>query len=394
MIKRIILISHSRFTARDHERFGVETLSRNGFRVEVWDISSIIYPELAGSHRSFDLSDYGGLVMFDDKKKARSALAALSREDFVVTSLSYNSKGLWFYRALSRSKAGYAVRYVNAVPFFRGKNKAADAFRKIKGLRRARTWKDLLMKLPPWSLGVRPAGLFICGGEKWGEYRRYYRYPVGKDADILPAHALDYDLYLDERHSGGAGERPMAVFLDEYVPFHPDQKICGGGHFVNADRYYMLLNGFFDAVEKNTGLSVVIAAHPRSCYEDKGDYFKGRSVLKGRTIQLIKESRLVLSHCSTALNFANLFYKPVVFMTCSELSKIHGDKNDYIGKFAALFGKRPVAIDDYDGEVDWREELKIDREMYDRYRRHYIKTADSQDLPCAQILADKLKSYR
>ena len=30
-------------------------------------------------------------------------------------------------------------------------------------------------------------------------------------------------------------------------------------------------------------------------------------MLKGKTINLVKESKLVLSHCSTALNFANLF---------------------------------------------------------------------------------------
>ena len=120
------------------------------------------------------------------------------------------------------------------------------------------------------------------------------------------------------------------------------------------------------------------------------DYFKGRKCIKGKTIELIKKSRLVLGHCSTALIFANLFYKPVIFMTCSELEKIHRYKNDNVEELAKWFGKASVYLDDYSG-IDLEEELVVSRGHYDDYRKAYIKTEQSEDLPSWQIIADSLR---
>ncbi|MFC1621717.1 hypothetical protein ACFL2G_05400 [Candidatus Omnitrophota bacterium] len=152
----------------------------------------------------------------------------------------------------------------------------------------------------------------------------------------------------------------------------------------------MLRNIILYLIEKETGFKVVIAAHPRSNYEERPDYFKGRECIRGKTIDLIRESKLVLCHCSTASNFTNLFYKPAVFMTCSELNKIHRHKNYYVKEFAKWFGKEPVSIDEASG-INWDKELTVKRDHYDNYRNAYIKTENSEELPFAQIVANRLK---
>ncbi len=182
---------------------------------------------------------------------------------------------------------------------------------------------------------------------------------------------------------------PRAVFLDEYLPFHPDffrQKVLPP---IKADEYYPLLNKFFRLIEKQLKLKVIIAAHPRSHSEKLSESFERRELVFGRTIELVKESKLVLAHSSTSLNFANLFYKPVIFLTAAELDKSY--KGPLIQEVAGLFGKKPVYMDRDNNIFSWNAELRVSKTHYENYRRDYIKTEPSEELPFWQVVADRLK---
>ena len=60
-------------------------------------------------------------------------------------------------------------------------------------------------------------------------------------------------------------------------------------------------------------------------YNNRGE-FTGRDVIKGKTIELIKKSSLVLGHCSTALTFANLFIfiDVICYENLDEMPALHG----------------------------------------------------------------------
>jgi len=229
--------------------------------------------------------------------------------------------------------------------------------------------------------------MFVAG-EKYLNYKYYLRYPVGKNTEILHIHSFDYDIFLKDKDEAGQ-KRATAIFLDEFYPFHPDYTLLNRESPVKVDSYYRSLNVFFDLVEKGTGLSVIIAAHPRSDYQNRPDYFNGRKRIKGMTARLIKESRLVLAHSSTAVKLANLFYKPVIFMTSLDLDR--GYEGEYIREFAKSFNKNPISVDRVDN-VDWQRELTVARDYYDNYRKMYIKSDKGKDLPSWQIVADRLKN--
>ncbi|MFC1621716.1 hypothetical protein ACFL2G_05395 [Candidatus Omnitrophota bacterium] len=241
MIERIILLAQHRFTLRDYQRLGVEILKRNGFKVEVWDMEDILYPHLLKAAVSRNSYNYEGLRIFYSKKYARRKLTALSDKDFVMTSVGYNFKTLWIYKAMSRSNANYAVRYISALPISCIKKSLLERVRYLLGFRRLDAWKALFMKLPFCYLGVRPATFIICGGNNWHQHKYYHRFPVDKSTEILRAHTLDYDIYLKKKNTS-SDVRPIAAFLDEFVPYHPDQLRFGLGHKVNAEKYYSLLN--------------------------------------------------------------------------------------------------------------------------------------------------------
>lgn len=379
------------FNQRDFERFGVELLLENGFNVGVWDLSNVLNPHLTKNYQPPDPIDWPGCKILSDKKVALEKIRNLPSTTFIINFISYSPKSYYVYRAISASQAEYAVFMAGAIPSpFTGISKRERIFSYLKKPSKVINRKLVnyivnygFYHLPFTWIGVKPASLILAGGEQCLKYP----YPINKSTGILWAHTLDYDLYLKERNVPPI-ERPIAVFLDEYLPFHPDYIHADIKAPISADSYYPLLNRFFSLVERELELKVVIAAHPRSHYEKPPDYFEGREWVRGKTIELVKESQLVLAHCSTALNFANLFHKPVIFLTSSEL-----DRSSYGASVRAManwFVKNPICVDD-DTAIDWRQELTVNTSHYEHYRRAYIKTEHSEDSPFWQILANKLK---
>ncbi|MEK7783941.1 MAG: hypothetical protein AAB658_00780 [Chloroflexota bacterium] len=198
-------------------------------------------------------------------------------------------------------------------------------------------------------------------------------------------------MYLNERDRTVPVDVKMGVFLDEYLPFHPDYDRLKLTPFSSAGAYYPGLRRFFGFLEREHGARIVIAAHPHSRYEDRPeDYFGGRPVVQGKTLELVRKAGFVIAHSSTALNFAVLFRKPVLFITTDSLQRSQRMARS-IQAMAAWLGKTPVNVDAPLNQ-DWKKELAVDTEAYARYREAYIKTAGSPDKPVWQIFADHLNT--
>ena len=387
MIKRIIFFIVSPFNLWDYQRFGIEILQQNDFKVEVWDITPILLPIFYNSYTPPDSFDYEGLTLFSKKNELYSKISVLKNSDFVINIIPYNFESLWIYRALSKSETDYAVFMANALPNMHSeKLKIIFCYKKFKKMFKAspkNILNHIFQRLPFYLFGVKSAKICLAGGEKC----LVHYYPTDANTEVLWAHTLDHDLYLKERNNPSI-ERPIAVFIDEYLPFHPDYIVAGIKPCIAPERYYFLLNKFFKLIENQLGLEIIIAAHPRSNYENHPNYFEERKCIRGQSVKLIRESKLVLSHSSTAINFANLFYKPVIFLTSCELNRSY--QGPFIKEMAKRFGKKPIFIDK-DNDIDWEFELTVNKNHYNNYRSDYIKTKHSEDLPFWQIVANRLK---
>lgn len=395
MINKILFLVSDPFNRRDFKRFGIELLQKNDFEVEVWDLSNILNPALVKNYTPPDPIDWSYCKVFNDNDYALNKLKNLSSDTFIINFIDYSLKSYYIYKAISVSQAEYAVFMANALPSVESSRKKR-LFHYLKKLRKV-TWEKLVSfshnlvsegfhRLPFEWIGIKPASLILAGGEQCLKYP----YPTDKTTEVLWAHTFDYDLYLKERDIPFT-ERPIAVFLDEYLPFHPDFIRAGVQPPVNADRYYPLLNKFFSRVEQELELEVVIAAHPRSNYENLPDYFEGREWVRGKTIKLVKEGQLVLTHSSTALNLTNLFYKPVIFLTSHDLDTSR--QGPFIGTMANWFEKNPIFMDG-NITINWERELTVSVSYYDHYRQAYIKTEHSEDLPFWQIVANRIRKWR
>jgi hypothetical protein len=391
MIKRIIFIIQSPFCLRDYKRFGIELLQRNGFEVEVWDTGSALLPDVFSKYIPPKRFYYNGLKIFNDKMKLYNRLAELKNKDFVVNLINYNFNFLTFYKILSRSKANYAISIINSLPRYgdstedRKLNVYFKKFKKLFPPTPQKFFRIVFPRLPLRLFGIKPARLIFAGGERPLLYHHHH-YRRDAYAEVLWGHALDYDLYLNEKEPSSESTN-TAIFLDAGGHQHPDDIFSGQKPLVSQDKYFFSLNNFFKLVEDQLGLEVIIAPHPKVNY--KVDYFQGRRKISGQTASLIKESKLVLSHGSTATSLANLFYKPMIFLTSSEMDK-RKDVADAIRTMANWFDKKPIFIDG-DLNIDWKFELTVSKRHYESYRKAYIKTDHSEDLPFWQIVINRLR---
>ncbi|MEK9627548.1 MAG: hypothetical protein VW455_00855 [Nitrospinota bacterium] len=164
----------------------------------------------------------------------------------------------------------------------------------------------------------------------------------------------------------------------------------GFKHPLTVEKYFPSICRFFDFVEKQLNIKVKIAAHPKSNHPTYPDYYGNRETLSGATFGMIKNSSLVISQGSTAIQFAILLKKPIFFLTTNELEKDPIFSSD-IKAFANSLGKEPINIDE-PFFVDWEKELLVDEKVYDEYINIYIKKRGTEELNTWQILANQLKA--
>lgn len=204
---------------------------------------------------------------------------------------------------------------------------------------------------------------------------------------IVRAHAWDYDIYLEEKTKEDQGENSI-VFMDNYLPFHPHLLVLNLV-WAKAEIYYPLLCRLFDYVEEKLGLPVVIAAHPRSHYEDHPDFFQGRKVVRGQSATLVKNAKLVILHGSASAFFPVLFRKPMLFITTDWISKTNFAAD--IQTFATFFGKRPLNISK-ELHINLKDELVVNEAKYAQFQNDFIKFEGSEELPYWQIVKNYIKS--
>jgi hypothetical protein len=254
---------------------------------------------------------------------------------------------------------------------------------KIHKLTFKKIFDHLLTKVRSTYLGVRSADFIFVGGKKSLTKTSL----MGKNTEVLWIHTFDYDIYLKNR--GTKEEKTdTVVFLDEYLPFHPDYAHTGTNPPATPNEYYPLLCKIFDYVEGKLGLKVVIAAHPRSHYDKLPDFFRGRKVIRGKTIELVKDSNFVIMHCSTAINFVVMHKKPILFITFDKLVNAGGGKD--IHYFASFFKKKPINISK-EIDIDLKDEIFIYEECYSKYKQDFIKIDGTEETPFWQVVANKIK---
>jgi hypothetical protein len=379
MIKKIYFFISSPLDNRDTDRFGLEVLQRNGFDVEVWDFTEIINPERFKSYTPPDEGNFNKCRLFSRKEEALFEIKKLPTGTFVVCLLSYEYRSHVIFRALSKYRIPYGL-YIYNYPSFNIKKKSI--IRRLLNITPSKLATHLFNNAPLKYLGIRPASIVLAlGGEFFVQ-----KFSICKETKILWSHNFDYEIYLRVMNQSFKQDNKMGVFLDQYLPFHPD---AIASPIFAAEEYYPRLCRFFDHLEKNYDVHIVIAAHPRSQYETQESLYGNRTIMRGRTAELVKESGFVILHDSASINYAVLFKKPMIFITTDRMEQASAGVH-FTDFMALMFDKKPLNIDQ-SYEIDLNRELIVNERFYEEYKNKYIKKSGTDDTPAWQVFADCLK---
>jgi hypothetical protein len=388
-MSKIVYLVDQPFDERNYERFGVQLWIDRGWSVELWDLTPWVnapmwrvFGESGRELRRFP--GYHAIASARELARRRRAAGAVG---YFIDLTSDRWRTLRARLSLARAGAvrvtcalgsmpapdpihgrGIAGRVRRAVAL--GPMGTLTAVRDIMFARAA-----ALLAAPKWS---------VIAGSRSGD-------AAGAGRGTIRGHNFDYDIYLRLRCGTGAAAGRYAVFVDQDYCFHPEFTCEPSTTVITPQKYFPTICNGLRLISAALSVQVRIAAHPRATYRQRAqDYFAGFPVEYDQTAELIRDASVVVCHDSTAVQFAVLFQKPVIFVTTDELLPCYEGRS--IVKVAAELGKVPINLDDRNlSSVDWRGQLDVDVRKYASYRSRYIKTDGSPEAPVWTIVINQIE---
>jgi len=398
VIQRIAIVVGSTVDLRDVKRLGIEHFANSGAEVDLINAQEIVHPALGLAKQTVPLPDTVNVCLASDSRSLKDCCSILGQADLIICYVGFSGDigSLMVYREISKSGKPYLVISSNAYPGHTGgrakeltfSDRAADLFRRI-GAGRVSLVRSLLARLPKKFLGVRPADFIVFGGQRSVSGRNMY--PTTAATTEIYAHAMDYDIFLDASKSTVPATR-TAVFLDQEA-FQPrDLEALKSAAPVTASIYLEQLRAAFGKIESEFDLDVVIAAGPRTNYENMPGLFGRRRIEYGRTAELVSSADLVIAHRSTAIGFAVMFNKPVMLITNQEMYD-HWAQRGPLQSFSRNLD-RPLFFLEQIDDWDMDNVMTINTEIYRTYMADFVKTPQSMDAPFWKIVDAEVQSYR
>ena len=374
MSRRVVYVSFLRLTNRVARDWYLDDLRERGAEVEYWDVVEA----LREPHDEVDTIDPSYLHRFRTLAEVEERVRREEYADAIfVMLIAYTGRFSNIYEVLSRYDRRMVIIQRADMP-----------------TSPAPIWKKLLQRWasPLWLARValnvakakamrrkglvKPYDMIFAAGAVTMRGDTYAR-------RIIPINAFDYDEFV---RVGALPERLVesryAVFLDINLPFQSDLDLCGLPA-IAADEYFSSLNEYFRAVERVLGMPVVIAAHPKTAYGS--ERFEGRTVMRGVTSHLVRDSSLVLTHTSTSLSYAVLNRKPLIFIYTDAMRSAYKDNvMRELANFAKYLNAPLANVND----TAARQHLAIpnvDPERYDAYVHDFLTSEESKDYATRDI---------
>lgn len=405
-IREVVFLVYWPITQVEADKWGFDYLKSEGFGVQVFDVSSFLSGEalrkspVPAAIGADCIKKIASFREFDDMVKQIAANAVFIDYIMGLSEPDMNTERL--FRILKKHGSRYFVISAGALPLPQDVSAGCwasfsfKARRKIKNATNPRRLagyvsSKLISFLKKYSdLYPVPYRIFSGDSEHCAQY--IARYPLCKDR-VVTVHSLDYDVYLDyvrQRSLPGESLNGTCVFIDDAMTHHSDFSLLKIKPLTDEE-YFPAINRFFEVIERKTGLRVVIAAHPRSRYENMPDVFSGREVVKGKTVDLIAKCSLVVTHMSTAVSFAVLFNKPLLLVQTEEMSR-HPVLNRSIRCLAEALGERVINIERPEElsqlSFDFSSSPRTDK--YAGYKFRYVMSRTLGELKVWEVVAREL----
>ena len=245
--------------------------------------------------------------------------------------------------------------------------------------------KVILIKKIEFILNIEPNKIFVAG--------EFYKKSLIKKFssskfEIIDFNSVDYSNFINfKKKKKKKIKYKYAVFIAEPGPKNfNDSAYMGFKLDTEPVDIYKKNCNFFRSIEKNSNLKVIIASHPKS-ENDKYLYPKFLSV-KNNIIELVKNCEFVITIRSTAISYAVIFKKPIIFLT-NKFRKLDQNEIKFDRFLASFFNSTPIDIAENFDNKDFKKFLKVNNRLYENYFKDYLSS--NKNLSNAEIITKHLR---
>lgn len=375
-------------TAKVFADFHMEEASKSGVEVEYWDFTLVFFKNL------FDIEDSSHLTKtrkFNSYVEIETALKAEQslKNTLFISIMTFEARIGKLYKLLTKFDCQLAVFGCNMFPLaLANKTSLLDKILKINFSKLINYINNRIMYKDIQNGLIKNYDIVFLGGKKGWLGIGNVKFEEISKAETVKINSDDYDNYLRLKDSVNIVNHDYILFLDEYLPFHPDTYLFNIKNVKPKD-YYPELNDYFTEVEKQFNMPVIIAAHPKANRYKEEDFFDNRKVYFGKTAELSKYAHFVIAHDTTSINYPITFNKKLHFITSNNIEKginsVHQNViyfSKYLGCNYQYFNKK-----DKINVID-----KVPLKNYENYRFDFQTWAETQNIKTSDIFVNFLKN--
>ena len=348
----------------------------NVFPIEVWDLSKIDNRE--GTF--VNIEEAISITSFEDFESRLIEL--LNGDQIVVVTNMVQSAYYKFYRILKK----YNIPVIDTQ-----KNNFMKYLEQKAGLSMHINMplKTRLKRILNNIEIVRAVNKKIkYNGVKFDYLVSAYNFAPEEVINYTKTHNVKYDEYLKYKDTESPLNFKYILFIDSATCYHP----ADYRDDANFDEAHHLsqLNSYFDIVEKETGLPVVISLHPCSVNHLTNESFHGRRCVYSQTSLYIQHAEFVISFFSTSLINVILAHKPSIIISSKEiLSSKRRTQQECAFAFAEMCKLKTDSLDNPMFSIPVVDEAK-----YTWFIDTYLVNRDREDCSNAQMVIDLIKSLK
>jgi len=378
-MKLVTYFINSPLSQRDYDRYGIQNWINRGWEVRVFDFTRFLKPKFWDHVNGEKISvDFEGLTIFEEIHFALASIEKLKTGSVLIDFIDTSN--------LEEEIKQVAYKRLIIIKLVLGLGHLPLRF------------KDIIKKLLSNPRNVVLA--IINRVKRSRSIHSYFDYLVvggvashpeasNEKKSIIRAHHLDYDILLTNKKFDNELEGKGVLFIDQNSVYHSDYVNMGVTPWVTAEKYFSSINTGLGQISKALNSTVSIAAHPRSGYENKSFKY-AFPIIKNQTLDLIKKSRVVISHGSTSLYWAIIFKKPIILVITDEYyNSPYGKRIDFM---ASELGKEIVLLDRIPKKYDWESQLLVDETKYQNFIENYVKQRGTPEKPLWDIVIDRIES--
>jgi len=385
----IAFLAATPVVANTKERFAMGQLVDMGYEVSVIDVSAIVDAQVTAKVTVERMEDNQIQTKYFDHIYQLETYLAAHPDTYYFLLFDYYYEVRKIYDLLTK----YDVDYGNVSTALTDclVMTKADGKRRLGGLLfrfSPKKWSRIYFNRVTRRSGKhKPSNFLLIGGRNGMD--DVWNNCCCKEGITKQIYIRSFDCERFRNTEGYDAEgKPYAVFLDQGLPFHPD--FIHSDEHIDAEKYFREVHDIFDVIRNRYGMEIIIAAHPRINYADKGDVWKGCPVVYGQSPQLVKNASLVMTHMSNSITFAVMADKPALILQLPAW-----DRGYHVRQMCQYWSKQLDApIIRTGADLHEQMDYQPNEEAYDKTRYLYTESCENDNRSFWEIAVSQIPDGR